>query len=255
MTDSSQPDSSRKFCYDRDGFLVVRQFLSPEELFELSAELARYIRDVVPTLPTSAAFFDDRARPETLKQLQHMGVDPFFDAYRSNAKWLHLATELIGEPSTAQQPEWFNKPPGANHPTPPHQDNFYFCLKPPNVATLWLALDTVDEENGCLRYVPGSHRKGIRVHNPTSVLGFSQGICDYGADDELREVPVTLAPGDLVAHHGETIHRAEPNRSATRQRRSFAMVFRGESVARDDDAYARYESSLKKQHSQLGLET
>ena len=172
MTVSSQPDSSRKLCYDRDGFLVVRQFLSPEELLELSAELARYIRDVVPTLPASAAFFDDPARPETLKQLQHMGGAPFFDAYRSNAKWTHLATELIGEPSTAQQPEWFNKPPGTNHPTPPHQDNFYFCLKPPNVATLWLALDPVDDENGCLRYVPGSHRKGIRAHHPTSVLGF-----------------------------------------------------------------------------------
>ena len=128
-------------------------------------------------------------------------------------------------------------------------------MKPPNVATLWLALDPVDDENGCLRYVPGSHRKGIRAHHPTSVLGFSQGICNYVAEDELREIPICLAPGDLVVHHGETIHRANPNRSATRHRRSFAMVFRGESVARDHDAYARYESALKMQHSQLGLET
>ena len=184
-----------------------------------------------------------------------MSVDPFFDAYRKNARWTELATELIGEPSASQQPEWFNKPPTTNHPTPPHQDNFYFCLKPPNVATLWLALDPVDEENGCLRYVPGSHLRGIRDHNPTKVLGFSQGICDYGSEDDSREVAVTLAPGDLVAHHGETIHRAEPNRSANRHRRAFAMVFRGESVQRDDDAYARYEASLKLQHNQLGLET
>ncbi len=255
MSDPGQLDTTRKLSYDRDGFLVVRKFLSPDELSELSAELARYIRDVVPALPASAAFFDDPARPETLKQLQHMGADSFFDAYRSNAKWAGLAAELIGEPSTAQQPEWFNKPPGTNHPTPPHQDNFYFCLKPPNVATLWLALDPVDEENGCLRYVPGSHQKGIRDHNSTRVLGFSQGICDYGVEDVSREIPICLAPGDLVVHHGETIHRADPNRSADRHRRSFAMVFRGESVARDDDAYARYESSLKTQHSQLGLET
>jgi phytanoyl-CoA hydroxylase len=255
MPVSRQPDDSRKLRYDRDGFLIVREFLSEEELSELSEELARYIRDVVPTLPASAAFFDDPARPETLKQLQHMGIDSFFGAYRTTAKWTELATELIGEPSAAQAPEWFNKPPGTNHRTPPHQDNFYFCLKPPNVATLWLALDPVDEGNGCLRYVPGSHLKGIRDHNPTKVLGFSQGICDYGAEDESREVAITLAPGDLVAHHGETIHRADPNGSAARQRRAFAMVFRGESVERDDDAYARYEASLKQQHSQLGLET
>ena len=254
MPAASPTNDSRKLQFDRDGFLVVRNFLSPDELSKLASELDRYIRDVVPTLPASAAFFDDPARPETLKQLQHMRIDPFFDAYRANAKWTELAAELIGEPSAAQAPEWFNKPPGTNHPTPPHQDNFYFCLKPPNVATLWLALDPVDEEDGCLRYGPGSHRMGIRDHNPTKVLGFSQGICDYATEDESRECAITLAPGDLVAHHGETIHRADPNRSATRQRRAFAMVFRGESVERDDAAYSRYEASLKQQHSQLGLE-
>ena len=31
-------------------------------------------------------------------------------------------------------------------PTPPHQDNYYFCLKPPDVVTLWVALDPVDED-------------------------------------------------------------------------------------------------------------
>jgi len=34
-------------------------------------------------------------------------------------------------------PEWFNKPPATNHITPPHQDNYYFCLEPPNVVTIW----------------------------------------------------------------------------------------------------------------------
>jgi len=239
--------------FDRDGFVVVREFLTTKEMDELCENLDRYIREVVPGLPSSSAFYVDRARPETLKQMQQMGCDPFFDGYRAHAKWTALADALIGEPAEAQQPEWFNKPPGTDTPTPPHQDNFYFCLKPPNVVTLWLALDSVDEENGCLRYAAGSHKTGIRPHQPTEMLGFSQGISDYCPHDQSHEVAIHLKPGDLVAHHGATIHRADANRSTKRNRRSFAMVFRGISCQRDDNAYARYEAALHKQHERMGI--
>lgn len=239
--------------YERDGFVVVRGFLPAEELTELLENLDRYIRDVVPSLEPTHAFYHDRSRPETLKQLQHMGCDPFFAEYSRRPRWRQLAQALIGEAVEVQEPEWFNKPPGVEHPTPPHQDNYYFCLRPAHVATLWLALDQVDDENGCLRYVAGSHRRGIRPHARTTVLGFSQGISDFGPQDEEREVKIHLQPGDLVAHHGETIHRAEPNRSSTRQRRAFAQVFRGVSCRRDDQAFQRYSAAVKQQHAALGL--
>jgi phytanoyl-CoA hydroxylase len=237
--------------YDQDGFVVVRNFLDRESVQELTANLDRYIREVVPHLPAGDAFFQDRSNPQTLKQLQHMGQDAFFNDYRRHESWNQLAQLLIGEPVEAQEPEWFNKPPGTEHPTPPHQDNYYFCLRPANVATLWLALDTVDEENGCLRYVVGSHRRGIRSHAATKVLGFSQGITDYGDDDLANERKVLLQPGDLVAHHGETIHRAEPNRTSSRHRRAYAMVFRGVSCQRDEAAFARYADAVKQQHAVL----
>jgi phytanoyl-CoA hydroxylase len=242
-----------KYDYDRDGFVVVKNFLSEDEFHKLLNELDRYVREVVPTLPDSAAFFHDKNLPQTLKQLQHMGRDEFFENYRQHPRWTSLAQTLVGEPVEAQEPEWFNKPPGVGHRTPPHQDNFYFCLRPPNVVTLWLALDDVDEENGCLRYTAGSHHQGIRPHKPTSILGFSQGIADYAADDEEREKAVCLAAGDLVAHHGEVIHRADPNGSTKRQRRAFAMVFRGTSCRRDEAAYRRYEQALRSQHTTMGL--
>ena len=250
-TQNDVSHSQRRRDFDRDGFVVVHQFLPASELSELNSELQRYIQQVVPTLPSTAAFFDTAGRPETLKQLQHMAHDSFFAAYRSHSRWLQLATELLGEDCAAQEPEWFNKPPDTQHVTPPHQDNFYFCLRPPAVVTLWLALDSIDTENGCLRYVAGSHKSGIRPHNPTKILGFSQGITDYGDADRQKEVIIQLAPGDLLAHHGETIHRADANRSAARHRRAFAMVFRGVSCQRDEAAFARYEAALKSQHQQV----
>lgn len=249
------PTYPLKQQYDETGFVVIRRFLPPDELKLLQSELDRYIREVVPMLPPGDAFYQDRSRPETLKQMQHMGQDAFFNEYRQHLLWNQMAKVLIGEDCNAGEPEWFNKPPGTEHPTPPHQDNFYFCLRPPHVLTMWLALDVVDEENGCLRYVSGSHLEGVRDHGPTEVLGFSQGVQDFGDADREREVAVHLQPGDLVAHHGNTIHRAEPNRSADRNRRAFAMVFRGVSCQRDEEAFARYQSALKQQHSRMGLAT
>jgi phytanoyl-CoA hydroxylase len=118
-----------------------------------------------------------------------------------------------------------------------------------------MALDPVDEENGCLRYVAGSHLHGLRPHGRSNVLGFSQGITDYGPADEAREVQIHLQPGDVVVHHGETIHRADPNRSAARHRRAFAMVCKGVTSRRNEEAFARYMAALRAQHETMGLKT
>ena len=241
--------------FERDGYVVIRRFLDAPQLQQLRSELVRYIANVVPTLPATDAFFLDPADPSTLKQLQHMQHDEFFRDYMRHPAWNGLAAALLGEPVEPQPPEWFNKPPQSNSPTPPHQDNYYFNLTPPQVLTIWLALDRVDEANGCLRYVGGSHRQGVRPHGRSRILGFSQGILDYGADDEARETAIQLEPGDAVAHHGQTIHRADPNCSRDRQRRAFAMVFRGVSCRRDEAAFARYTEALQAQHAELQAAT
>jgi len=241
--------------FDQHGFVIVRQLLGNQDFAELTENLDRYIRDVVPTLPDADAFYQDRSRPETLKQMQRMGGDPYFQKYVKHPKWKALAEALIGEPATVDQPEWFNKPPGTHHVTPPHQDNYYFCLQPANVLTIWMALDLVDAENGCLRYVDGSHTRGYRKHAKSQILGFSQGINDFTTDDFNREVAAVLQPGDVVVHHGMTIHRADADLSQTRHRRSFAMVFTGVSCQRDEAAFARYSETAREQHGAMGLKT
>lgn len=246
---------AEKQHYDEHGFVIVRQLLGRRDFTELQQNLERYIRDVVPTLPDADAFYQDRSRPETLKQMQRMGWDPYFRDYVHHTSWKALAEAMLGEPATVDQPEWFNKPPGTRHVTPPHQDNFYFCLKPANVLTIWMALDPVDAENGCLRYVDGSHRRGFRKHARSQILGFSQGINDFTTDDFNREVAAVLQPGDVTVHHGMTIHRADASLSQTRHRRSFAMVFTGASCQRDEEAFARYSESAREQQRDMGLKT
>ncbi len=245
--------SALRTQFERDGYVVIRNFLPAELFAELRSELDRYVRDVVPTLPDVDAFYDDRRRPETLKQLVRIEQDPYFAAMVTHPAWTAVAELLLGEPAKAQGAEWFNKPAGTNHVTPPHQDNFYFCMTPPRVLTMWLALDVVDEENGCLRYIPGSHQRGIRPHRRTQTLGFSQGIADYNDADRAVEAVIHAQPNDVLIHHGNTIHRADANTSSVRQRRSFAVVFYGASTQRDESAFGRYLESAKSQQAALGL--
>jgi len=237
---------SYKSDFARDGFVIVRDFLSLQEVAELERNLSRYIGEIVPGLPPTDAFYETKGSPETLKQMQFMhNNDAFFDEFLRRNTYLELAEALLGMPAIAQGVEYFNKPAGIGKQTPPHQDGYYFTLVPSEALTLWFALDEVDEENGCVRYVPGSHKKGMRLHNLSNVLGFSQGIADWSPQDQAHEVKTVVRPGDLLAHHCDTIHRADANFSQ-RSRRAVAIVYYAAQAIPDLQAKARYmESSMK----------
>ena len=117
---------------------------------------------------------------------------------------------------------------------------------------MWIALDVVDEENGCLRYAAGSHRDGLRPHGASEVLGFSQGLQDWGPADEQREVMRTLQPGDMLAHHSLTVHRADANKS-DRTRRALGLVYYAQSAKVDRATHQVYIDRLKNQHQTIGI--
>lgn len=235
----------RRAAYDRDGYVACRGFLSTAAVAEIRANVGRYVGDVVPHLPAHEAFYEDKERPETLKALQRMfHHDAWFASLMASPPILDLAQTLLGSRPVARNMQWFNKSPARNEPTPPHQDGWYFMLTPPNALTMWIALEDVDEETGCVRYVPGSHRGPLRPHARTGVLGFSQGIVDYGPEDRAAEVPMPAGPGDLLAHHAMTIHRADGNASPTRTRMALGLIFYGEDAVEDRAAHEAYRTRL-----------
>ena len=118
---------------------------------------------------------------------------------------------------------------------------------------MWLALDEVDEENGCVRYVLGSKERGMRPHGRTQTLGFSQGITDYGLpEDQANEVALPAQPGDLLVHHAMTIHRADGNHSKTRHRRALGFIYYSEQAQEDESAHAAYQKKLSEELAQSG---
>ena len=69
-----------------------------------------------------------------------------------------------------------NKPPGSSVGTPPHQDNFYWCRKPSNALTAYVALTDQSFKNGGIGYLPGSHLGKIHKHYKSQIKAFSSYI-------------------------------------------------------------------------------
>lgn len=239
--------------FDQFGFVAIPGFLEPTQVTELELHVQRFIQTILPSLPAEHIFFEDKADATSLKQIQKMGdYDAYFHDLLNGGAIRQLAESLLNDAVVPQNLQYFNKPPQISQATPAHQDGYYFMLEPCEAVTFWLALDVTDEANGCVRYVPESHRMGMRSHRRTSTLGFSQGIDDYSDADRSTEVAIHANPGDMLAHHAMTIHRADANRSANRQRRALGFIYYAERAKHDQQAHQRYQLQLAKELSETG---
>lgn len=240
-------------AYNHDGFVVLKSFLVGDELRQLQHEIQAYFRDTVPHLPPMDVFYQEKGNPASITMLARISQHSrYFEAMLQDSPFSRLANSLLPGGAVPQNVEFFDKPAGTSHTTPPHQDGYYFHLHPCEAVTLWLALDTIDESNGCMRYVPGSHRQGMRHHAKTSVLGFSQGIPGYDGEDRSREVPVHSEPGDLLVHDALTIHRADPNATPNRARRAIAFVYFSQRAVVDRHVAQEYQQQLEREWKTQG---
>ena len=234
--------------WDRDGYLTLPGFLDKFEMEELNQRLMQFIRDRVPHMSPKHAFYEDSKDLSTLKQMQDLHMyDSFFMNFLNTSRLKKIAQILLGTEVLGKTVEYFNKSARVGKPTPPHQDNYYFMLDPPNAVTMWLSLEKVDIENGCVRYIPGSHLGGMRPHNRSNVLGFSQGIADYGDQDIASEIIMPAESGDLLIHHSMTIHRADGNKSDSRTRKALGLIYFSASATEDLEAKEAYRKTLEQQ--------
>ena len=217
----------------------------------INKEFIRYIKDCIPNMKDQEVYYVDKSNKDTLMQMQKLEeYDKFFYDLFYNSKIKDLAANALGEDVHPRAMEYFNKPPGKSNPTPPHQDGYYFNLDSDKAVTGWLALENVDDENGCIHYVKGSHKKEeYRPHGKSEILGFSQGVTDFGTDEDKKNtVQFEGKAGMFLMHHAKIIHFASPNKSPVRSRRAFGFVYHGVSAKQDIDKGKAYQ---KKLHAEL----
>ncbi|MEM7506168.1 MAG: phytanoyl-CoA dioxygenase family protein [Pseudomonadota bacterium] len=130
---------------------------------------------------------------------------------------LDLVEAAIGPDIVLWGCHMFCKPAGDGMEVPWHQDGHYWPIRPLATCTVWIALESSDPGNGCLRVIPGSHR-GERLfqHRDQAGAALSQRLAP-DAFDEDKAVDLTLDPGQMSLHDVYLIHGSRPNRSDRRR--------------------------------------
>ncbi|WP_339734235.1 phytanoyl-CoA dioxygenase family protein [uncultured Gimesia sp.] len=249
--DQEQSNQNLRKQFLEDGYVALPGFLNPQEVGELRENVERFIVDVAPTMPSEEVFYEDKTTKTTLKQLQQMfQYDDYFNNLMFGSKFEELAAKLLGHEVHGVNMQYFNKPPQVGLPTPPHQDGYYFMLEPNEAVTMWLALEDVDAENGCVRYVRHSHLQGLRPHGKTQTLGFSQGMTDFGTEEDIQnEIAFPAQPGDLLVHHALTVHRADGNTSKDRTRKALGFIYYSTAAQESEEKKLRHATLVEEMKS------
>ncbi len=228
--------------YERDGVALVRGLLSAEEVGVIRDELDRYIREDLASKPVDARTLE--ADDKTVRNLWRLEIhNVFFRDFAARGDLRDLIAPLVrGEPVLAGV-ETFNKPARIGSGVPPHQDNAYFCQTPPDMLTVWIAIDAVTAANGPVTYVKGSHRLGPLPTKPSGVRGNSIGLAGMPETSEDDLLVALLEPGDATIHHCDTIHYSAPN-TTDYPRLGFLLVFRGGHTQTDPALKATYSAAV-----------
>lgn len=238
------PDARRALLadYERDGVVRIRGFLSAEEVAAVRTELERYVREDLPSKPADARTLE--ADEKTVRNLWRLEEhDPWFRAFGERPDLLALIGPLVNGEPVLVGVETFNKPARIGSGVPSHQDNAYFCQAPPDMLTVWIAMDPVTEANGPVCFVKGSHLLGSLPTKPSGVRGNSIGIAE--PSDVVLEAPfrALLEPGDATIHHCNTVHHSDPN-TTDQSRLGFLLVYRGRHTRTDPKLKAAYSAAV-----------
>jgi len=116
------------------------------------------------------------------------------------------------------------KEPFAN-PTSWHVDVPFWSFDSPHAVSLWIALDDATVDNGCLYFIPGSHRVILQHGNPFDEVKIGKNMPDifnnHPAGSVLRTMPskgVPMKAGSASLHNGLTVHGAHANMTPFRRR-------------------------------------
>ncbi|MEM9035988.1 MAG: phytanoyl-CoA dioxygenase family protein [Actinomycetota bacterium] len=208
--------------FRRDGQVVVPGVVDASAAARLRDRLVH----VVPgqALDTRPLEERDTYGRAFLQAMNLWRVDDEIAAFVHAPRFAALAAQLLEEPAVRlyhDQALWKEAGGGA---TPWHQDQVYWPLDTDRTITMWLALDEVEQFDGGLRFVPGSHRDGAlagEAISDESERRFEQLIADGGLS--IRPNP-PMRPGDASFHLGWTLHGSAANTSG-RERAAMTVIW------------------------------
>ena len=179
----------------------------------LDAELATDYKNRLGRIAESA-FADNLGNCGQINQL-HV-VCPFVNDIIRRPAILDAVETVLGPNLLVWGTSVFMKPPGSRGFVSWHQDLTYWGLNNDQEVAVWVALGPVNQNNGCMQFVKGSHQMGQKPHRDVTdehnILTRGQHV-DVEIDESLV-VDVELNAGEASFHHGHLLHCSGPNRSS-----------------------------------------
>jgi len=239
--------------YSRDGYAIIPNFLSDQEISELKSECARIVEEFDPkghrttndAVHTENMILDDYTmssvdkvhfffendvfdsdgnlkveKSQALNKIAHAlhWWSPVFKKFTFSDKVKSLVREAGFVDPKVIQGMYIFKNPRIGGEFFPHQDATYLYTIPEiKVMGIWFALDDANEENGCLSFIPGSHRDGLKkrwYRNPNNSNNMLiEGESPEEWLEEQKYVPAAVRKGSCVLIHGLVVHKSAPNKS------------------------------------------
>jgi hypothetical protein len=144
-----------------------------------------------------------------------LGYDLGFLNYARDPAILDMVEQVIGPDICLWNMSFFAKPALNGKKTPWHQDGQYWPIRPLATCTVWIAIDAATQENGCLRYIPGSHKTNrLMAHEQKDDPGYTlnQELRPEEYDESQAE-GLILEAGQMALHDVYIVHGSEQNRS------------------------------------------
>src|SRR5688572_22246167 len=200
------------------GYLAGIRALNDEQIEALRSELTKLVD---PGHPGHSLFYEYNSNESTdpstvlFHALGAWRITPGFHDLLWNPAFVMPASQLLGGAVRFWHDQLFCKPARHGGVVAWHQDYSYWTrTRPMAHLTCWIALDDATKENGCLQYIPGSHKWDL-LPKPAlaGTMDAIQSVLTEEQKAQFRPVAVELPRGYAAFHHPLMLHGSSANRS------------------------------------------